>query len=135
MLAPFDFRGTMPKKKRATAKRAATPADPKARSKEEIQRVQNKVTNVILDHSVDMATRVVQSVAEGGQITALKFLWQTAGLFPSGKPVEEDDSPDMLAKILLGKLGMDDDPPKKTETEAADVESDEEDEEGNFEAH
>ena len=132
MLAPFDFRGAMRKKKRATAKKAATPADPKGRSKEDIQRVQNKVTNVILDHSVDMATRMVQSVAEGGQITALKFLWQTVGLFPAGKAVEEDESPDVLAKILLERMGLDDDPPKQAETKGADVESDEEDEEEDF---
>ena len=123
----------MRKKKRAIAKKA-TPADPKARSKEEIQRVQNKVTNVILDHSVDMATRVVQSITEGGHITALKFLWQTVGLFPAGNPAEEDENPDVLAKILLEKMGLDDAPPRKAETEAADVESDEEDEEEYLEA-
>ena len=95
-------------KTKTRTRKAAPPPDPKAKSKEEIQRVQNRVANVILDNSVEMASRVVQSVTESGQIGALKFLWDVVNLFPAGKEMGEE-SPDTLAKILLERMGLDDD--------------------------
>lgn len=99
-------------------KLAADTPDPKARTKEQIQEVRNRVTNVILDGSVDMARRVVQAVAEGGQITTLKYLWETAGLFPGGDESDSGES-DSLAKILLERMGLSPDMPEEdAESEA-----------------
>ena len=109
-------------KKKIRTRKIAPPADPKAPSKEDIQRVQNRVTNVILDGSVEMARRVVQTVAEGGQITALKFLWDVVGLFPPGERSDEE-SPDTLAKILLERMGLEDDESGEEGSGDTDVES------------
>lgn len=87
------------------SKAAVATVDPKAKSKTQVQEVRNQVTNVILDSSVEMARRVVQSAVENGQITTLKYLWETAGLFPAGGDAEEGDS-DSLAKILLERMGL-----------------------------
>jgi len=122
MSAPRLFvKALMAKTKRHT-KKSAPPPDPKAKSKEEIQRVQNRVANVILDNSAEMASRVVQSVTESGQITSLKFLWDVVGLFPAGKAADEE-SPDTLAKILLERMGLDDDESGEAGKVLGDVES------------
>ena len=111
-------------KTKTRKKTTAPPPDPKPRSKEDIQRVQNRVTNVILDNSVEMALRVVQSVTESGQIASLKFLWETANLFPADENTG-DESPDTLAKILLERMGLDDESPNGDGNGDGDVESEE----------
>ncbi|HUM07193.1 MAG TPA: hypothetical protein VLT90_17120 [Terriglobales bacterium] len=107
---------------KARTKKSAPAPDPKAKSKEEIQKVQNQVANVILDSSVEMAARVVQSVTESGQITALKFLWDAVGLF-SGRNHADDEDPDTLAKILLERMGLEDESPGEGGNRNGDVES------------
>jgi hypothetical protein len=112
MSAPKYFGGVRSSmaKARTRVKKSEPPPDSRAKSTEEMQRVQNRVRNVILDNSVEMARRVVQSVTESGQITSLKFLWDMAGLF-ANKKAPEEESPDTLAKILLERMGLDDDDP------------------------
>jgi len=70
------------KAKKASTKKITPRADSKAKTSEEIQKVRNSVTNMILNSSEEMAARVVQSVTEGGQVAALKYLWEMAGMFP-----------------------------------------------------
>lgn len=122
MSAP-DFLGRMmakPKKnsRTSTPPRSAIEVDAKARTKEQIQEVRNQVTNVILDSSVEMVNRVVQSVIDGGQITALKFLWETAGMFPNESQGENGES-DSLAKILLERMGLTPDIPEDNTEDGA----------------
>ncbi len=71
----------------------------------ELQNARNRVTNVIVDASVDMTKRVVRSVNERGSILALRFLWEIAGMFPapSESGSEEQES---VAKSLIEKLGL-----------------------------
>jgi hypothetical protein len=72
---------------------------------DELQNARNRVTNVIVDASVDMTQRVVRSVNERGSVLALRFLWEIAGMFPTsaGGGVEEQES---VAKSLIEKLGL-----------------------------
>jgi hypothetical protein len=112
------------KAKKHTGKKSAPASDCRAKSKEEIQKARNGVTNVIVDGSVEMAARVVQSVAEGGQITALKYLWEISGLFPS-EAEADDGEPDSLAKILLERMGIEGDIPVPGANADGDVESEE----------
>ena len=100
----------MAKAKKSAAKKSTPRADCKAKSNEEIQKVRNKVRNVIVDSSVEMATRVVQSVSESGQAAALKYLWEVSGLFRADGEAESGE-PDSLAKILLERLGLKEEPP------------------------
>jgi hypothetical protein len=111
------------KAKKRTGKKSDTPAaDGKAKSKDEMQKVRNNVTNVIVDGSLEMAARVIQSVTEGGQITALKYLWEVSGLFPS-EAEADDGEPDSLAKILLDRMGIEGDIPGPGVNADGDVES------------
>ena len=105
-----------------TAPKKSTPRrDSKAKTTEEVQKVRNGVTNLILKSSQDMAARVVQSVTEGGQVAALKYLWEMAGLFPyEGGDNGERDS---LAKILLERMGLQGRVPVIAEDDEGDVES------------
>lgn len=98
--------------------------DPKAKTTEEIQKVRNVVTNMILKNSPDMAARVVQSVTEGGQVAALKYLWEMSGLFPF--EAGDNGERDSLAKILLTRMGLEGKVPDIAGEDEADVESGEE---------
>ena len=89
-----------------------------------IEKVRNQVTNVIMGSSVEMARRSVQSVKEGGNITALKYLWEVAGLFPVVAAQADHEEPDRLAKILLERLGAPEEIGPESETNLkGDVES------------
>jgi len=113
------------KAKKADAKKNTPRVDSKAKSAEEIQKVRNKVTNMILSNSEEMAERVMQSVTEGGQVAALKYLWEMSGLFPFEADGENGEA-DCLAKVLLERMGLQGKPPVIAEDEEGDVESDEE---------
>ena len=67
-MAKAKTKGAQPKKKTSRS-------DPKAKTADEIQNVRNRVNNVIFKNSEAMAKRVVLSVTEGGQVAALKYLW------------------------------------------------------------
>ena len=85
---------------------------------EELQKVRTKVKNLILDGSVEMTQRVVQSVTESGTMTSLKFLWEMAGLFPTAGAEDDDEVPDgSFAKTLLERLGLPSDLPRPREEE------------------
>jgi hypothetical protein len=90
-------------------KRAARKSEAKVtaveKKPEDIQKVRNKITNAIVDESVDMAQRIVQSVKEGGNATTLKYLWEVAGLFPAG-PAAAGEEQEPLARTLMHRLGF-----------------------------
>jgi len=113
----------MAKAKKAASKNTAPRADSKAKTAEEIQKVRNIVTNMILSSSQEMAARVVQSVTEGGQVAALKYLWEMAGMFPF--EAGENGERDSLAKILLARMGLQGKVPVVVGDEEGDVESEE----------
>jgi hypothetical protein len=114
---------TAKKKKSASKKRTPPRADPKAKTADEIQKVRNSVTNLILKNSHGMAARVVQSVTEGGQVAPLKYLWEMSGLFPY--EAGENGERDSLAKILLERMGLQGRVPVIAEDDEGDVESEE----------
>jgi hypothetical protein len=115
-------------KKRAATKQAGTKRGPRitgvAKKPEEMQRSRNEVVNLIVDSSVDMTQRVVQSVSERGNFTALRFLWEVAGLFPNA-PSPEDSEQEASAKALLEKLGLYEEGPGDEGDPDGDVESEE----------
>jgi hypothetical protein len=111
------------KTKSAEPKKNTPTADSKAKTSEEIQKVRNRVTNVIFNSSEEMAKRVVQSVTEGGQVAALKYLWEMSGMFPF--EAGENGERESLAKILLERMGLQGRVPVIVGDEDGDVESDE----------
>lgn len=115
----------MAKKKttKATSRKDTPKGDTKAKTSEEIQQVRNSVTNLILNSSQAMAERVVQSVTEGGQVAALKYLWEMSGMFPF--EAGENGERDSLAKILLARMGLQGKVPVIAVDDEGDVESEE----------
>jgi hypothetical protein len=61
----------MAKAKKSAAKAKPATVTAVAKKAEEIQRVRNKVTNLIMDESLEMTKRAVRSVKEGGNVTSL----------------------------------------------------------------
>lgn len=96
----------------------------KAKTADEVQQIRNVVTNLILDGSEDMAKRVMKSVTEGGQVTALKFLWEMSGMFPFEEG--ENGERESLAKILLSRMGLQGQVPVIAGDDEGDVESEDE---------
>ncbi len=82
---------------KTAAKRSGT-----AKTAEEMQKARNRVINLIVEQSEEMAARVARSVSERGNLAALKFLWEVAGLFPAPGLEEGDDS----GRSVLEKLGL-----------------------------
>ena len=112
-------------KKRAGARRKPRVTGV-AKNPEEIQKVRNRVVNLIVDKSVEMTERVVRSVSEHGNVTALRFLWQAAGMFPAGPGAEdEDEERGGVAQSLLEKLGLYEEAPRDEADPDGDVESEE----------
>jgi len=89
-----------------------------------MQSARNRVVNLIVDSSVDMTQRVVRSVSERGNVTALRFLWEVAGMFPTA-PESEDSEQEASAKALLEKLGLYEELPGGEGDPEGDVESEE----------
>jgi len=122
----FSFGGEMAKaksKKKSTAK-GSPPVDSKAKTAEEIQKVRNIVINMILANSKQMTARVVKSVTEGGQVAALKYLWEMSGMFPF--EAGENGERESLAKILLARMGLQGRVPVIPGDDEGDVESEDE---------
>jgi len=96
-------------KKRASTKQVRSKREPKitavVKKPEEMQSARNQVVNLIVDSSVEMTQRVVRSVSERGNVPALRFLWEMAGLFPIA-PGSEDSEQEGATKSLLEKLGL-----------------------------
>ncbi len=88
------------KAKDAAPKKMA--ADSKAKTAEEIQKVRNSVTNMILSSSEEMAARVVQSVIEGGQVAA-KILLARMGLQGKVPVIVGDEEGDVESEEDLQK--------------------------------
>lgn len=112
----------MAKAKKSCAKAKAPAVTAVAKTPEEIQRVRNKITNVVMDESPEMVKRLVRSVNERGNVATLKYLWEMTGLFPV-PPEAEDSEDNMLAKTLLQRMGLSTDMPGEEDDEESDVES------------
>ena len=115
-------------KKKAGTKAAVTKRGPRitgvAKKPEEMQGARNRVVNLIVDSSVEMTQRVVRSVSDGGNVSALRFLWEVAGMFPAGAGAEDGEQ-EATAKSLLERLGLCEELRKDEAEPEGDVESEE----------
>jgi hypothetical protein len=115
-------------KKKAGTKHAGTKRRPRitgvVKKPEEMQGARNRVVNLIVDSSVEMTQRVVRSVSDGGNVPALRFLWEVAGMFPTAFGAEDDEQ-EAAAKSVLEKLGLDEEPREDEAEQEGDVESEE----------
>jgi hypothetical protein len=107
-------------KKRGGAKKSGPKSSGIAKTAEELQKARNKVVNLVVDQSEEMAERVVRSVSERGNLSTLKFLWEIAGMFPAASSNDEEDDSGMSALEKFGLCGD-----VSEEDSAAEVESSE----------
>jgi hypothetical protein len=112
----------MAKVKKGIGKPRSSGPSAVAKTAEEIQKVRNKVTNVIMDESPEMAKRMVRSVNERGNVATLKYLWEMAGLFPA-PPDADDEGDNLLAQTLLQSMGLSKDTSPSEDDEESDVKS------------
>jgi len=115
----------MAKTKAKIKKQSGTKRAPKitgvAKKPEEMQHARNRVVNLIVDSSVEMTERVVRSVSDGGNVPALRFLWEVAGMFPNNPA--EDSEEEASGRALLEKLGLYEELPGGERGPDGDVES------------
>ena len=49
---------------------------------------------------------VISDVVDQGSITAMKFLFEMAGLYPANAELDSQDDANSLARVLLDRLGL-----------------------------
>jgi hypothetical protein len=84
-----------------------------AREPVDLAAIRRKIGEVVGAGAVEMVRRVISEV-DIEHYTAMKYLFEVAGLYPAVEQehTAEDDS---LANTLLCRLGLADGPPKETE--------------------
>ena len=70
--------------------------------------LRKEITTLVKSSAVDMVTETIKQVNEG-HYAAMKYLFEMIGLFPA--PSQEEAPPeDSLARMLLLRLGLPDEP-------------------------
>jgi len=94
-------------KGKAVAKngRAAAGAGAGARKPADLEAVRTRIRNYVGNRALDMVKASVDEIEKKGNVAAMKFLFELAGLFPETAvvPEEEDDS---LALTLLKRFAI-----------------------------
>jgi hypothetical protein len=70
--------------------------------------LRKEITTLVKSSAVDMVTETIKQVNEG-HYAAMKYLFEMIGLFPA-PPQEETPPEDSLARMLLLRLGLPDEP-------------------------
>jgi hypothetical protein len=101
--------------RRAAKKRAVPgkkkPSAPKKAPAADMRDVRRKVKNVICEKASQIAKAVAEDVANKAQVQSMKMLFEVIGLFPESAEEKRAAGDDQaLAKVLLERLGLPDDP-------------------------
>jgi hypothetical protein len=72
---------------------------------EELSELRRKISELVAQNAVPMVQQAIDSVREEGQYQAIKYLFEMIGLFPA-VALEDSESQDSLAQVLLEQLGL-----------------------------
>jgi hypothetical protein len=82
----------------------------KARKAVDLVEVRKNITNIVGSEAAEMALAVVDEALKG-QLAPVKYLFEVAGLYPAaGDAAEAPPEEDSLARTLLRRLGLPEDP-------------------------
>src|SRR5262245_16491861 len=98
--------GTGTKKK---ATKGGTRKKPAKGKQVDMNEVRTEITNLVGDKAVGMVTSTIHE-ADKGHYPAMKYLFEMVGLYPEGKQAEAAQGDDVLAKTLLRRLDLPEEP-------------------------
>ena len=105
------------KENKAATKKGAKKSSPKVKEQVDLDVVRKDISNIV-GAEATLLVRAVMDEAMKGQLAPVKYLLEAAGVFPasaeSGEGKMEDDS---LAKTLLRRMGLPEDPVAPVEEE------------------
>jgi hypothetical protein len=97
--------------KKKTVPGKKKPAAPKKAPAADMRDVRRKVKNVICEKASQIAKAVAEDVGNKAQVQSMKMLFEVIGLFPESPEEKRAAGDDQaLAKVLLERLGLPDDP-------------------------
>ena len=91
-----------------TPHRAKRSRDQETREALTIDGLRQQITQLVADDALEMVSSTIEQVKHG-QYQGLKYLFEMVGLYPATS-AEEAPQPDSLAKILLSRLGISEEP-------------------------
>lgn len=91
-----------------TPHRAKGPRAQSTREVVTIDGLRQQITQLVADDALEMVSSTIEQVKHG-QYQALKYLFEMVGLYPATS-TEETPQADSLAKILLSRLGIGEEP-------------------------
>jgi hypothetical protein len=98
-----------PKSKCSPTKPAKKPSH-KSKKTVDLVEVRKDITNIVGNEAADMAQAVVDEALKG-QLAPVRYLFEVAGLYPvAGEAAEARPEEDSLARTLLRRLGLPEDP-------------------------
>jgi hypothetical protein len=72
----------------------------------DLKKVRQKIKRAVGNKAFEMVQKILENKGDPSYL-ALKYLFEIAGLYPASS-AEETDQDDSLAKILLRRLGLED---------------------------
>ena len=91
-----------------TQHRAKASRDQNIREVATIDGLRQQISKLVADDALEMVSSTIEQVNQG-QYQALKYLFEMVGLYPATS-AEETPQADSLAKILLSRLGISEEP-------------------------
>jgi len=96
-------------KARRTKKRVKRlPAGKKSRQTTDLAAIRQQITDLVRDQAVPMVEITISEV-DKGHYSAMKYLFEMIGLYPAAAQ-EETQGEDSLARTLLRRLGLPEEP-------------------------
>ena len=86
--------------------------------------VREQITNLVGNKALDMVETTMEEVNKG-HYAALKYLFEVVGLYPATSSADRTPEEHSLARTLLTRLGLEEDPlPESGTAESAKMEED-----------
>jgi hypothetical protein len=70
------------------------------------EQLRQKVRNMVSNQAYEMTRVMIGEVVDGGSVTAMRYLFELAGLYPVNAEMEQPEDQGSLAKTLLERLGL-----------------------------
>ena len=92
-------------RKKATSVRVSAACKPV-----DADQLRQKVRNMVSNQAYEMTRVMIGEVVDGGSVTAMRYLFELAGLYPVNAEMDQSEDQGSLAKTLLERLGLSDAP-------------------------
>ena len=96
------------KSKRGKKRVRRLPAGKKSRQATDLAAIRQRITDLVRDQAIPMVEITISEV-DKGHYSAMKYLFEMIGLYPAAAQ-EESQGEDSLARTLLRRLGLPEEP-------------------------